>query len=99
LVVDTTNFSPMSNYQGAHEQLHVIERFTRTGPDRMKYEVRVEDSSTWTQPWSAWVSWQRSNEPIYEFACHEGNYGLVGILGGARVEEKAAEETAKKNSK
>lgn len=99
LVVDTTNFSPKSNYLGARENLHVIERFTRTGPDTVKYEVTVEDPTTWTKPWSAWVSWKHSKEPIYEVACHEGNYGMAGILSGARAEEKAAEAAAKKGSR
>jgi hypothetical protein len=91
LVVDTTNFSPKSNFRGAHENLHLVERFTRTGPDRLEYAFTVSDATTWTQPWSAMIPLQRSRQPIYEYACHEGNLGLAGILTGSRAEEKAAQ--------
>jgi hypothetical protein len=91
LVVDTTNFSPLSNFRGARENLHLVERFTRTSPNQLRYEFTVADDSTWTQPWSAMIPLQRSREPIYEYACHEGNLGLAGILAGSRAEEKAAQ--------
>ena len=91
LVVDTTNFSPKSNFRGAHENLHLIERFTRTSPDRLEYSFTVSDDSTWVQPWSAMIPLQRSKAPIYEYACHEGNLGLAGILAGTRAEERAAQ--------
>jgi hypothetical protein len=96
LVVDTTNFSPKSNYMGSRENLHVIERFTRVGPDILNYEVTVDDPTTWTKPWSAMVPLKHSPDKIYEFACHEGNHSLPGILAGARVEERAAPGAAKK---
>ena len=92
LVVDTTNFSPKSNFRGARENLHLVERFTRVGPDRLEYTFTVSDDTTWVRPWTAMIPLQRSRAPIYEYACHEGNLGLAGILAGSRAEEKA--ETA-----
>jgi len=95
LVVDTTNFSPKSNFRGSHENLHLIERFTRVSPDRLEYAFTVSDDTTWTRPWSAMIPLQRSSEPIYEYACHEGNLGLAGILTGARADERAESGVAK----
>ena len=89
LVVDSTNYRSNS-FMNASENLHVIERFTRTGPDTLKYEVKIEDPATWTKPWSVMVPMKRTDEAMYEYACHEGNYGLEGILRGARAQEKAA---------
>ncbi len=89
LVVETRNFSPQSNFRGAREHLHLVERFTRVGPDEMHYEFTVNDSTTWTAPWTALVPWTRTDEPMFEYACHEGNIGMEGILAGARVEEAA----------
>ena len=94
LVVDSTNFSPRTGFMGAHENLHVIERFTRTGPDTLQQEFTIEDATTWTRPWSAMIPLRRSKERIYEFACHEGNISLPGILAGARAEEKAAAQSS-----
>jgi hypothetical protein len=88
LVVDTTNFSPKSNFHGSHENLHLVERFTRVAPDRLEYAFTVSDDTTWTRPWSAMIPMLRSRAPMYEYACHEGNLGLAGILSGARAEEK-----------
>lgn len=99
LVIDTTNFSPKTNYQGSRANLHIVERFTRVAPDTLDYQVRVEDPTTWTKPWSALIKLKHSKDEIYEFACHEGNIGMKGILAGARAEEKAATEAAKKDSK
>ena len=90
LVVDTTNFSPKSNFRGSHENLHLVERFTRTSPDRLEYAFTVSDDTTWTAPWSVMIPMLRSKEQIFEYACHEGNYGLSGILSGARADEAAA---------
>ena len=89
LVVDTTNYKAGA-FMNASEKLHVIERFTRTGPDTLKYEVTVDDPATWAKPWSVMIPLSHSRDAIYEYACHEGNEGLVGILAGARAEEKAA---------
>jgi len=89
LVVDTTNYKAGA-FMNASEKLHVVERFTRTGPDTLKYEVTVDDPATWVKPWSVMIPLSHSRDAIYEYACHEGNEGLVGILAGARAEEKAA---------
>jgi hypothetical protein len=90
LVVDTTNFSPKSNFRGSHENLHLVERFTRVSPDRLEYAFTVSDDTTWTRSWTAMIPMLRSKAQIYEYACHEGNLGLGGILSGARADERAA---------
>jgi hypothetical protein len=95
LVVDTTNFTNKTNLRGSHENLHLIERFTRTDADTINYEVTLSDSTTWTRPWSAASPMAKADGPIFEFACHEGNYGLMNILSGARAEEQALEKAAK----
>jgi hypothetical protein len=97
LVVDTTGYSPKSDIRGAHENLHAIERFTRVSPNRIDYEVTFDDPSTWTKPWTAMIPLKLTHEEIYEFACHEGNEGMAGILAGGRAEEKAAEAAAAKS--
>ena len=94
LVVDTTNFSPNSNFMGSAEGLHLVERFTRIAENEIRYEITVDDPATWTKPWTAMIRLRQSQEKIYEFACHEDNLPLVAILTGARAEEKAAEEAA-----
>ena len=88
LVVDTTNYSPKSEFRGAHENLHVVERFTRVSPNRIDYEITVNDPTTWTKPWSAMIPLKLTHEEVYEYACHEANEGMVGILAGARNQEK-----------
>ena len=87
LVVETTNFSPKSHYRGAADGLHLVERFTRTGPDTLAYRVTLTDPETWASSWTAEVPLQRRDQPIYEFACHEGNYSIVGMLRTARLED------------
>jgi hypothetical protein len=99
LVVDTINFKRETSLPGSSANMHLIERFTRTGPDTLLYEFTVDDPTTWTRPWTAAVPMSKSEEPIYEYACHEGNYALGSILAGARAEEKAAQEAANKGSK
>ena len=97
LVVDTTNFSPKSTFRefsGSAENLHTIERFTRVGPDTLQYEVTVDDPTAWTAPWTVMIPLRQSPDQIYEFACHEGNIGMHGILAGARALEKAEAEEA-----
>jgi len=94
LVVDTTNFSSQSNFRGAHQNLHLIERFTRVSPSRLEYSFTVSDDTTWSRPWTAMIPLERSRAPMYEYACHEGNLGLAGILSGTRAEEKESKETA-----
>jgi len=91
LVVDTTNFSDKTNFRGSTSGLHMVERFTRVGPNALRYQVMFEDPTTWTRPWTAENVWKTSRGQIYEYACHEGNYGMIGILGGGRKDDKAAE--------
>jgi hypothetical protein len=91
LVVDTTNYKPRSFMSTSTEKLHVIERLSRTGPDSLKYEITIDDPGTWTKPWSLMIPLKHSPNPIYEYACHEGNErSLAGILAGARADEQAA---------
>jgi hypothetical protein len=90
LVVDTTNFTDKTAWRGSSENLHLIERFTRTDANTLLYQVTVADSSTWAKPWKIEVPMQKTQGPIYEYACHEGNYAMGGMLAGARAEEKAA---------
>jgi len=99
LVVDTTNFTDKTNFEGSSENLHVIERFRLLDPDTILYEFTVDDPHTWARPWTAQLPVTRIPGPIYEFACHEGNYGLANTLRGAREQERAAEEAARKATK
>jgi hypothetical protein len=87
LVVDTTNFSEKTRYRGSSPDLHIVERFTRTGPTTLLYRFTVEDPNTWEKPWTAEYTWPATRELIYEYACHEGNYALGDILRGARLKE------------
>ena len=79
---------------GSAENLHLVERFTRIAPDEIRYEVTVDDPSVWTRPWTAMVRLRRTGEVLYEYACHEGNQPLEGILAGARAQEGEAKGTA-----
>jgi len=88
LVVDTTNFSLEGGFRGATTKLHLVERFTRESPDTLRYEFTVDDPDTWTRPWSASIPMTRTDERMFEYACHEGNYALTGVLQGARYQEK-----------
>src|SRR5262245_24834474 len=99
LIVETKNFKRETSLRGSSANLHLVERFTRVDADTLLYEFTVNDPTTWTRPWTAVVPMVRSEDPIYEYACHEANYALPGILGGARADEKAAAEAAKKGSK
>jgi hypothetical protein len=100
LVIDSTNFSAASDFMGSHEGLHLVERLTRTAQDTIDYQFTVDDPSTFTRQWSAALPMKKTNDPIYDYECHEGNYTMFGILGGARLaEEKEAEEAAKKRTK
>ena len=90
LVVETTNFTNKTAFQGSSEKMRLVERFTRVADDMIRYQFTVEDPATWTRPWSAEVPWKKTVGPIFEHACHEGNYGLANTLAGARAEEKRA---------
>jgi hypothetical protein len=96
LVIDVTNFSAKTDYQGSRENLHLVERWTRTGPNALEYVVTVEDPTVWTQPWTARQEFTRqsneTNRIYYEPRCIEGNMGLPGMLRGRRVEERAFAE-------
>jgi len=104
LVVETTNFKnmpgPTSQIRGVttDANLRLVERFTRVAPDRINYEVRVEDPTVWERPWSFMIPWKETKDSIYEFACHEGNEAMSGTLSGERALEKAS-EAAKKGSR
>ena len=88
LVVETTNFHPAQVFRGASDNLRVVERFTRTGPDTILYKFTIDDPATFTRPWSGEVPFVRMNELIYEYACHEGNYALSNVLSGERDRER-----------
>ena len=93
LVVETTNFLRETSFRGGVTtgDLHLVERFTRMSDGTMMYRVTVEDPNTWDQPWTYQIPMVENTMPLYEYACHEGNYGLYNILAGAREEEVAAE--------
>jgi len=95
LVVDTTNFTDKTRFRGSTEDLHVIERFSRVDGRTLLYRFTIEDPATWTKAWTGEYAWPATDQPIYEYACHEANYALGDILRGARTreaEEKAAKE-------
>ena len=94
LVVDTTNFTEKTRFRGSTANLHLVERFTRVDADTLLYEFTVDDPTTWTRPWSAALTMAKTRAPMYEYACHEGNHAMVGILAGARAAEQAAAEAA-----
>jgi hypothetical protein len=88
LAIDTTNFSPKSEFMGAHDTLHLTERLTRVGPEILNYEFTVNDPTMWTAPWTAMIPLKHKNEAIYEYACHEGNEAIPNMLRGHRYEER-----------
>jgi hypothetical protein len=91
--VDVTNFSPKSNFQGAHENLHLVERWTRLDADTIEHTVTIEDPTVWTRPWTVKLELKQQSDKanrIYtEPRCHEGNYGMTALLAGARADERA----------
>jgi hypothetical protein len=93
LVVDTTNFTAKTRFRGASENLHVIERFKRVNADTILYRVTIDDPSTFTRPWTMEYPFRAAAGPVFEYACHEGNYAMPDILGGAR---KADSDATKK---
>jgi hypothetical protein len=95
LVVETRNFSDKINFRGSGSTLHLVERFTRTGKNNVEYRVTLEDPTTWTRPWTIELHMRTSEGDLYEYACHEGNYGLHNILEVARDAEKAAAAATK----
>jgi hypothetical protein len=96
LVVDTTNFTDKTKFSGSSDKLHLVERFTRVDTDTILYKFTVDDPSSFTKPWTAEFPLRQSKGPVYEYACHEGNYALLDILRGARQEESTAPQKGKK---
>ena len=96
LVVETKNFLRETGFRRGRsdENLHLTERFTRVSPQTLMYEATIDDPTVWSRPWSYQIPMQRNDQPLYEYACHEGNYGLYNMLAGAREAEKAAEDAA-----
>ena len=90
LVVDTTNFTMKTGFQGSGDALHVVERFTRVAADQIRYEFTVEDATTWTRPWTVEMPMMQSEGPLYEYTCHEGNYGMRNTMRGARLADRQA---------
>jgi hypothetical protein len=100
LVIETTNFNGKNPFRGSTENMKVIERLTRVADDTIEYKFTIDDASMWARPWSAESAMKKTVGPIFEHACHEGNFGLYNTLVGARLEEKRAQEEAlKKGSK
>ena len=90
LIVDTMNFTGKTQFRGSGETLRLVERFTRVDEDTLLYEYTIEDSESFERPWTVLMPMTRSAEPVFEYACHEGNYGMEGILAGARADEREA---------
>ena len=95
LVVETTNFSNKNSFRGSSETMKLIERFRRADADTLIYQFTVEDPDTWARPWTVEIPVTKSRGQLFEYACHEGNYGMAGGLAGARAEEKQAEQARK----
>jgi hypothetical protein len=96
LVVETTNFNGKNPFNGSSDHMRVTERFTRVDANTILYRFTVDDPATWTRPFTAEMQMRQTVGPIFEHACHEGNYGLYNTLVGARLEEKKAAEAAAK---
>ena len=84
LVVDTVNFWKGTAFADSTSKMHLVEKFTRTGPDSIQYQFTIEDPTTWIAPWTAVIPMRSMDQPIYEYACHEGNYGFHGVMAGIR---------------
>ena len=95
LVVESANYSPKGAFRGATDRLRLVERFTRVGPDTIHYEVMADDAATWTSTWTTMFPMTKTEQPMFEFACHEGNYGLENILGNARAAERVGDGAGK----
>jgi hypothetical protein len=99
LLVDTTNFTEKTHFMGSGPNLHLVERFTRTDANSILYQFTVEDPTSFTQPWKGEIPLTKTPGPIYEYACHEGNYSMENMLKGARADEQEAAEAAKKKAR
>ena len=89
LVVETVNFTGKTNFRGSGENLRVTERFTRADRDTLLYQFTVDDPQTFTRPWSGEIPMKKTAGPLFEYACHEGNYSMAHILSAVRAEERA----------
>jgi hypothetical protein len=94
LVVDTTNFNDKTEFHGASEGLHLIERFTRVDDRTLDYTLTIQDPTTFTRPWTIAFPAMKADGPIYEYACHEGNYAMTNALAGSRAAEKRLSGTS-----
>ena len=99
LVVDTTNFTDKTNFRGSRENLHLVERFTRVDADTLLYQVTTDDPAVFESPWTFDLPVRKNEGQLYEYACNEGNYGMVNLLKGARVQEKAAGDIGTEGSR
>ena len=102
LVVETTNFTDKASFTGlpyqrggSSENMHLVERFTRAAAGQLMYEFTVTDPAAWTQPWTAVIPMRLTDSPMFEYACHEGNYAMFNILTGSRAKERAADDAAR----
>jgi hypothetical protein len=95
LVIETTNFHRLQGFRGSWENLKVTERLTRVDTQTLDYKFTVEDEATFTSPFSGELPFRAMKEPVYEYSCHEGNYGLDGVMRGARAQEQR-EQASKK---
>lgn len=92
LVIETTNFNDHTQFLGSTKAMRLVERFSLVAADTLLYGFTVEDPATWTRPWSAEMHWYRAEPPVFEFACHESNYGFLGVLKGAQASQRAAKK-------
>jgi hypothetical protein len=90
LVIDTRNFSPNTSFRGSSENFHLVEKLRRVSDDTLEYYVTIDDPTVWTAPWTLMIPLKKTGEEMFEYACHEGNYGLPAILRGARAQEAEA---------
>ena len=96
LVVDTANFNGRTNYQGSSANMHLVERYTQIDANTIDYQATVDDPTTWTRPWTIANPLRRDTDGFFEYACHEGNFAMTGILSGARAKERQAATTNSK---
>jgi hypothetical protein len=99
LVVETTNFTDKTNFRGSGENLRVVERFTRVDEETLLYQFTVDDPQSFTRPWSGEIPMKKAEGPLFEYACHEGNYSMENTLSTARDEENAVEQAGRKSDK
>jgi hypothetical protein len=95
LVSETTNFPAAQSFRGSDQNLKVTEKFTRTGPNKILYQFTVEDPTVWDTAWGGEYEFRKQDGLLYEYACHEGNYAMEGILAGAREAENNAKTASK----